>query len=91
MKWKAETMDRGIKHSVPPGAAHEHTVETLKGRHWDHQLAAAYRSQLKARTQLNDEFLQEFAAAIEEFTHWALVSLPEYYIIRRQAVRPSRG
>lgn len=31
----------------------------LKGRYGDHQLAAAYRPQLEARTQLSGESLQE--------------------------------
>jgi hypothetical protein len=41
---------------------------------------AAYWSQLKARIQLSGESLQEFAAAIEQLVHWALVRLPVDFI-----------
>lgn len=43
-----------ILQSVPAEAAYE-DVRTLEDHYRHHQLAAAYRSDLKARTQLNDE------------------------------------
>jgi hypothetical protein len=39
-----------------------------------------YHSELKARTQLNGESLQEFPVAIEQLVYWALVRLPQYFI-----------
>jgi hypothetical protein len=44
-----------ILRRVPTGAAHEDTVGFLKGCYRDHQLPAAFWSQLKARIQLNNE------------------------------------
>jgi hypothetical protein len=41
-----------VLHSVPVGATYEDIVGALKGRYGDHQLAAAYRVQLRARIQL---------------------------------------
>jgi hypothetical protein len=40
-----------VLHSVPAEASYEDIVGTLRDRFGDHQLAAAYRSQLKARVQ----------------------------------------
>jgi hypothetical protein len=40
----------------------------------------AYRSQLKARVQASSETLREFAAAIEQLAHRALVGLPVAFI-----------
>jgi hypothetical protein len=57
----------------------EHYVEALKD-HYGDQLAVAYRSQLKVRTQLSSEVLQEFAATIQQVAHWTVVRLPEYHI-----------
>jgi hypothetical protein len=72
-----------ILHSVP--AEDEDIVEALKGSYADLQPAAAYRSQLKARTQANGETLQEFTAAIELFAHRACVGLPAEHVQRETA------
>jgi hypothetical protein len=69
-----------VLHSAPAGATYEDTIGALKGRYGDHQLAAAYREELKARTQLIGESLQEFAAAVEQLAHRALVGLPVEFI-----------
>jgi len=53
-----------ILHTVPPEATYEGIAGALRDRFGNHQLAAAYRSQLKARTQASEETLQEFAAAV---------------------------
>jgi hypothetical protein len=45
-------------HSVPSGAAYEDIVRALEGRYGDHQLAAAYRSQLMNRIQLSGKLLR---------------------------------
>jgi hypothetical protein len=58
-------------------------IEALECCFWDHQLAVAYHYQLKARTELITEFLEEFAATIEHLTLRALVGLPQY--IQREA------
>jgi hypothetical protein len=52
----------------------------LQDRFGDHQLAAAYRSQLKAIVQTSDKILQEFAAAVEHLAHRARVGLPVGFI-----------
>jgi hypothetical protein len=67
--WKAATSEHRLKHIVPPGEAQERIVEALKGLRGVHQLAAAYRSRMKARIQLNGESLQGSASAIEQFAH----------------------
>jgi hypothetical protein len=67
-------------YSVPAEESYEDIVGALQDRFGDHQLAAAYRSYLKARVQTSGETLQEFAAAIERLAHRALVGLPVGYI-----------
>jgi len=52
-----------ILHTVPAEATYEAIVGALGDCFGDHQLAAAYGSQLKARTQAYDETLQKFGAA----------------------------
>ena len=69
-----------ILHTVPAEATYEAIVGALRDRFGDHQLTAVYRSQLKARTQANDETLQEFAAAVEQLAHRAFVGLPVNFI-----------
>jgi hypothetical protein len=64
-----------VLHSVTSEASYEDIVGALQDRFGDHQLTAAYRSQLKAWVQTGNETLQEFAAAVEQFAHWALVGL----------------
>jgi hypothetical protein len=54
-----------ILHTVAAEATYEDIVGALRDRFGDHQLAAAYRAQLKARAQASGETLQEFAAAVE--------------------------
>jgi hypothetical protein len=53
--------------------------KTIQDRFGDHQLAAACRSQLKARVQASSETLQEFAAAVDQMAHLAFVGLPVFY------------
>ena len=69
-----------ILHTVPAEATYEDIVESLRDRFWDHQLAAAYRSQLKAMVQASGETLQEFAAAVEQLAHRAFFELPVAFI-----------
>jgi hypothetical protein len=73
-----------ILQRVLVGATHEYIV-ALKGHYGDHQLAAAYRVQLKATMQLNGNSLQELAAAVEQLAHWALEALPVDFIQREVA------
>jgi hypothetical protein len=47
-----------VLHSVPAEAPYEDIVGALRDRFGDHQLAAAYRSHLKARVQTGGETLQ---------------------------------
>jgi hypothetical protein len=60
-------------------------VKVLEGHNGDHQLAAAYCSQLKARIQLSSESVQAFATGMKQFAHWALVSLPQHLVQREAA------
>jgi hypothetical protein len=45
----------------------------------------AYHPQLKVRAELSGEPLQEFAAAIQQLVHCALVGLPEDHIQKEVA------
>jgi hypothetical protein len=56
----------------------------LKG-HFRDQLAVAYWSQLKARTQVCGELLHKFAVAIKQLAHWVIIRLPEDFIHRQAA------
>jgi uncharacterized protein YhaN len=69
-----------VLHSVLAEASYEDIVGTLQDRFGDHPLAAAYRSHLKARVQTGGETMQEFAVAIEQLAHRALVGLPVGHI-----------
>jgi len=55
------------------------TYEDIVGAHRDcfgkHQLVAPYRSQLTARVKISGEILQEFATAMEQQAHRAIVRL----------------
>jgi len=59
---------------------YEGNVGALKGRYGDHQLVAAYPSQLNACVQLSGKTLQEFAAAIKQLSHRALFVLTVDFI-----------
>jgi hypothetical protein len=69
--------------SVPARVTHVDIIGAPKSHYEDHLLAAACRSQLKARIQLRSMSLQEFAAAVEQLAHWALVRLPVGFIQRK--------
>jgi hypothetical protein len=67
-------------YTVPAGATHDTISGALNSHYRNHQPAAAYWSQLKARIQLCNKSLQEFAAAIKQLSHWTLVRLPTDFI-----------
>jgi hypothetical protein len=52
-----------VLHGNPKGATYKETVNDLKDQFGDHHLAVGYRSQLKTRTQDDDEPLQEHVTA----------------------------
>jgi hypothetical protein len=54
----------------------------LLGHFEDQHLATLYHIQLKTRTQLVGEFLQEFVIAIEHLTHCALPAVPKDHVRR---------
>jgi hypothetical protein len=60
-------------HSVPAEATYKDITEVLEGLYGDHQLAAAYRS------QLTGEFLQVSAVTIVRMAHRAFVGLPLHF------------
>jgi BMFP domain-containing protein YqiC len=57
-----------VLHGVPERAMYEETVEALEDRFGYHHMAAAYHSQLKARTQDDGESPQESATAVRQMT-----------------------
>ncbi|XP_069679573.1 adventurous-gliding motility protein Z-like [Periplaneta americana] len=69
-----------ILHSVPEDGTAAEIMAALEGRYGDHQLAAAFRTQLKTRVQQSGESLQEFAMAVEQLAHKALRGLPNDFI-----------
>jgi hypothetical protein len=60
-----------VLHGVPIGAIYKETLETWENLFVNQHLAAAYRSQLKIRTQGVRVSLQEFTTAVEEHPHRA--------------------
>ncbi|KAJ4449439.1 hypothetical protein ANN_00838 [Periplaneta americana] len=69
-----------ILHSVPEDGAATEIMAALEGRYGDHQLAAAFRTQLNTRVQQSGESLQEFAMAVEQLAHKALRDLPPNFV-----------
>jgi hypothetical protein len=62
-----------VLHVAPAEASYEDIVQPMRDRFVDYQLAAAHRSQLKARVQASGKTLQEFAATVEQLAHGAVV------------------
>jgi hypothetical protein len=73
-----------VLHTIPTNATYEENLQAQEDRFGEKHFAAAYRSQLKMRTQRAGESLQEFAIAIEQLAHRAYPTLPEDHI-KRQA------
>lgn len=71
-----------IVHTVSAEATNEDNVGALRCHFGDHQLAAAYQSQLKARVQASGEMLQESAVAVMQLAHRGLVGFPVAFIQR---------
>jgi hypothetical protein len=71
-----------VLHVVPKRATYEETLEAREDRFGDQHLAAAFRSQLKSRTQCDAESLQEFNTAIEHLAHRTYPALPKDHIRR---------
>ena len=55
-----------ILHTVPAEATYEDIAGAFRNRFGEHPLAAAYRSQLKARVHKSGETLHDFPAAVEQ-------------------------
>jgi hypothetical protein len=77
-----------VLHGVPRGATYEETIEALEDRFGDQHLAAAYRSQLKTRTQKPGESLQEFATAIEQplLSNATMEATSVFFVARSPAI-----
>jgi hypothetical protein len=71
-----------VLYGIPTNAAYEETLQVLEHRFGDKHFAAAFRSQLKTRTQIAGESLQDFATAIEQLAHRAYPTPPEDHIRR---------
>ena len=65
-----------ILHNVPAEATYDDIVGAFRDRYGEHQVAAAYRPQLKGRVHKSGETLQDFAAAVEQLANRALVGHP---------------
>jgi hypothetical protein len=74
-----------ILHSVPAIVTYEDTVRAPNGCYGDKQLTVPYWSQLKAKIHLSSESLQEFAEAVNQLVHQALVRLPVDFIQSKAA------
>jgi hypothetical protein len=59
---------------------YKETIRALKDQSGDQHLVAAYCTQLKTRTQIVGESLQEFATAIKQLTHCAFLALHEHHV-----------
>lgn len=75
-----------VLHGILTNATYEESLQALEDRFVDRHFAAAYRSELKMRTQRALESLQDFAMAIEQLAHHAYPTLPED-CIRREALK----
>jgi hypothetical protein len=64
-----------VLHGVPKGTIYDETLEALEDRFEEKDLAVAYRSQLKTRTQAVGEPSQEFERALERLGHPAYPAL----------------
>jgi hypothetical protein len=71
-----------IVRTVPAEVTYADITGALRDRSGAKQLAAAYRSQFKARVQTSGKTLQEFAATTEQLAHRTLVELPLAFIQR---------
>jgi hypothetical protein len=78
-----------ILRRVSAEASYEDIVGALQNRFGDHQLAAAYRSHLKARVQTSGETLQEFAAVVKQWRTGPLLGFPSATFRRRPPTRSS--
>jgi hypothetical protein len=59
---------------------YENINEALENHYGDNHMEAVFHSQLKRRTQLVREPLQEFATAIDHLPHRVHVQLPDHLI-----------
>jgi hypothetical protein len=80
-----------VLHGISRNATYEETLLVLEDRFGDQHFAAAFRSQLKTRTQRAGVSLQEFAIAIEQLAYRAYPTLSEEHISERQARRSQTG
>jgi hypothetical protein len=69
-----------VLHGIPKGATYEEILQALEDCLGEELFAAAYRSQLKVRTQKAGESLQDFATAIQHPAHRTYPALPEKHI-----------
>jgi hypothetical protein len=65
-----------ILYGVPAGVTYEVVTEMLENHYGDYHLQAAFHSELKRRTHLVKESLQEFDTDIDHLAHHAHVELP---------------
>jgi hypothetical protein len=71
-----------ILYGIPKKRSYEETLQVLQDRFGHQNFAAAFRSQLKTRTQRAGESIQGFATVVEQLTHRAYPTLPENQIKR---------
>jgi hypothetical protein len=80
-----------ILHASLTRVMYKEVTEALQNCHSDHHLAAVFHSQLKRRTQLSRESLQEFPAAMDHLAHPTHVVLPEHLISKEAAHSCANG
>jgi hypothetical protein len=60
---------------TPYGATYKETIWALEDRFGNQHLVTLYHTQLKARTKIITDLLQEFLTAIKQFNHDAFPAL----------------
>jgi hypothetical protein len=77
--WKKPCITKFLD-SLPAEVTYKDITEVFDGRYRDHQLAAAYCSQLKTWTQMISMSLKEFTTTIKQSAHCAFVGVLKYFI-----------
>jgi ribosomal protein S19 len=69
----------------------EKTIKVLEGRSMNQHLATVYHTQLKIRTKIIGESLQEFTTTIEQLAHHTYHAYPRSRFTGKQTRHLSTG
>jgi hypothetical protein len=72
---------------IPTNMTYENTFQALEDRFGDQHLAVAYRYQVRTRTQMAGESLEDVVKALELLAHRPNPTLPEDHIGREAGKR----